>query len=109
MPLNGIQTPIRREAILMTRGNAAFPNCRLGYARSPYNQRSSGIVRMAVSMTSPITHPVVGGEDERRLAVVVEIFHQSRDLLHTLINDFDVVKILLRVRSVRVARSVEPQ
>ena len=52
---------------------------------------------------------MVGCEDKSRLAVCIEIFYKLRDLLDTLVYDFDVVKIFFRVRSERMARGIEPQ
>lgn len=51
---------------------------------------------------------MVCGEDKSGLAVCIEVLYKLRDLLYTLVYDFDVMKIFFRVRSERMARGIKP-
>lgn len=60
-------------------------------------------------MASPVAHTMISSKDKSSTVIGVEIFDELSDLLDTLIDDLDVVQILLRVWSVRMASGIDTE
>lgn len=75
-------------------------------SRTPSHQRRSRIVRLSISVIPLAAHPVICGEDERRLVVPEELAERVDGLLDDVIDDADVAVILWSMRSIRMTSRV---
>ena len=64
---------------------------------------------MPVSVASPITYAVIGSEHKRCFPIAVEIVYEFCNFLDTLVNNFDIVKILFRVRPIGMPGGIQPK
>ena len=86
MSFDVIESPIRGESILVSWRTSLASSYRLCNSRPPHNKRRPRVVRMSITMASPVTHAMICREHESRLTVAVELFNQLRYLLNALIH-----------------------
>jgi hypothetical protein len=103
--LNRIQIPITRKFVMTRR----VPLVGFIYPGAPSNEGGPRVVRVTIPMTPPITHPMVGSEDPSGGVVPVKVVDELDDVLDALVDDFDVVEVLFRVRAVSMSCCIETE
>ena len=62
---------------------------------------------MTISVATPVTHSMVCRKDVGGLSIVVELVNQLRDFLHTLVDNFDIIQVLLGIRPETMACCIQ--